>query len=53
MSLCQVCPSLQRSHVVKGVRVRLNEEVEIVHIEGGAYRPLKPTLVTVLEYEVS
>ena len=48
----QICPSLQRSHVVKSIRKQLNDKVEIVSLNDGAYRPLKRTLATILEYEV-
>jgi len=48
----QICPSLQRTHVVKGVRKQLNEKVELVSLQDGAYRPIKPTLATILTHEV-
>ena len=48
----QICPSLQRSHVVNSIRKQLNDKVEIVSLKDGAYRPLKPTLATILEHEV-
>ena len=48
----QLCPSLQRSYYVKKLRKRLNEEVEIVSVNGGAYRLLKKTLSAVLHHLV-
>ena len=43
---------MQRTHVVKGVQKQLNDEVELVSLQDGAYRPIKPTLATILTHEV-
>ena len=48
----QLHPSLQRSYYVKELRKRLNSEVEIISVNGGAYRSLKKTLSTVLQHLV-
>lgn len=42
---------MQRTHAVKAVRKRLNDQVDVVPIKDGAHRPLKPTLTTVIEHE--
>ena len=39
---------MQRTHVVKGVQKQLNDEVELVSLQDGAYRPIKPTVATIL-----
>ena len=48
----QIYPSMQRTHAVKAVRKQLNDQVDVVPIKDGAYRPLKPTLTTAIEHEV-
>ena len=49
----QMYPDLQRSHVVKSIRRRLNSEVDIISVANGAYRPFVSTLSTVLRHVVS
>ena len=41
-----------RTHAVKAIRKQLNDQMEVIPIKDGAYRPLKPTLTTVIEHEV-
>ena len=43
---------MQLTHAVKDVRKQLNDQVDVVTIKDGAYRPLKPTLTTAIEHEV-
>ena len=43
---------MQRTHAVKAIRKHLNDQVEVIPIKDGAYRPLKPALTTVIEHEV-
>ena len=48
----QIYQSMQLTHAVKDVRKQLNDQVDVVPIKDGAYRPLKPTLTTAIEHEV-
>ena len=45
-------PGLQRSHVVKSLRAKLNAEVEVVSVPNGAYRSFKETLSSVVKQVV-
>ena len=38
-------PSLQRSHLVKSLRTKLNAEVDVVSVPNGAYRSFKETVI--------
>lgn len=51
--ICIYALGLQRSYVVKDIRKRLNSEVDVVHVENGAYRPFKKTLSAFLTHIVS
>ena len=45
-------PSLQRSHLVKSLRTKLNAEVDVVSVPNGAYRSFTETLSSVVKQVV-